>query len=67
MIGITDYGHRGVPNVTLKATLTKKGPWNAAHFRSDEYDKLVADLEHKSVPTTTVVNLPAAGVQAEMK
>ena len=26
VIGITDYGHRGVPNVTLKATLTKKGP-----------------------------------------
>jgi peptide/nickel transport system substrate-binding protein len=43
VIGITDYGHRGVPNVTLKATLTKKGPWNAAHFRSSQYDKLVAD------------------------
>ncbi len=43
VVGITDYGHRGVPNVTLKATLTKKGPWNAAHFRNSTYDKLVAD------------------------
>jgi peptide/nickel transport system substrate-binding protein len=31
-----------VPNVTLKATLTKKGSWNAAHFRNSQYDKLVA-------------------------
>jgi peptide/nickel transport system substrate-binding protein len=43
VIGITDYGHRGVPNVTLDATLTTKGPWNAAHFRNSTYDKLVAD------------------------
>lgn len=42
VVGITDYGHRGVPNVTLKATLTTKGPWNAAHFRNPAYDKLVA-------------------------
>jgi peptide/nickel transport system substrate-binding protein len=43
VVGITDYGHRGVPNVTLDATLTSKGPWNAAHFRNPTYDKLVAD------------------------
>ena len=41
-MSLVDYGDRGVPNVFLQATLTKVGPWNAAHFRSTEYDKLVA-------------------------
>jgi peptide/nickel transport system substrate-binding protein len=41
--GITDYGHRGVPNVFLTAPLTSKGPWNSAHFKSPTYDGLVAD------------------------
>jgi peptide/nickel transport system substrate-binding protein len=41
-IGITDYGHRGVPNVTLAAPYLSNGAWNAAHFRNPEYDKLVA-------------------------
>ncbi|MEJ0002931.1 MAG: ABC transporter substrate-binding protein [Pararobbsia sp.] len=41
-LGITDYGHRGIPNVLLSATLTRGGPWNAAHFRNPAYDRLVA-------------------------
>ena len=41
-MGITDYGHRGVPNVLLGAPLLSTGPWNAAHFKNAEYDKLVA-------------------------
>ena len=41
-MSLVDNGDRGVPNVFLQATLTKKGPWNAAHFRNSEYDKLVA-------------------------
>jgi peptide/nickel transport system substrate-binding protein len=40
--GITDYGHRGVPNVFLTAPLTSKGTWNSAHFRNSQYDELVA-------------------------
>ena len=40
MMGITDYGHRGVPNVFLQAPLTSDGTWNAAHFKNAEYDKL---------------------------
>lgn len=40
-IGITDYGHRGVPNVFLTAPLTSKGTWNAAHFANSDYDNLV--------------------------
>jgi peptide/nickel transport system substrate-binding protein len=41
--GITDYGHRGVPNVFLTAPLTSKGTWNSAHFKNSTYDGLVAD------------------------
>jgi peptide/nickel transport system substrate-binding protein len=39
--GITDYGHRGVPNVYLSAPLVSDGTWNAAHFKNPEYDGLV--------------------------
>jgi peptide/nickel transport system substrate-binding protein len=40
-MGITDYGHRGVPNVFLQAPLTSDGTWNSAHFKNSEYDGLV--------------------------
>jgi peptide/nickel transport system substrate-binding protein len=40
-LGITDYGHRGVPNVFLRAPLLSDGPWNAAHFKNKTYDTLV--------------------------
>jgi peptide/nickel transport system substrate-binding protein len=43
VMGITDYGHRGVPNVLLSAPLKSDGAWNAAHFKNAEYDQLVAD------------------------
>jgi peptide/nickel transport system substrate-binding protein len=44
VMGITDYGHRPVPNVYLTAALSgnpKIGVWNSAHFKNDEYDELV--------------------------
>ncbi|MGH6934474.1 MAG: ABC transporter substrate-binding protein [Dongiaceae bacterium] len=40
-MGITDYGHRGVPNVFLSAPLRGDGTWNSAHFKNSEYDALV--------------------------
>ena len=40
-LGITDYGHRGVPNVYLSAPLLSSGSWNGAHFNNAEYDQLV--------------------------
>jgi peptide/nickel transport system substrate-binding protein len=43
-LGITDYGHRGVPNVFLSAPLTSGGTWNAAHFKNPQYDALVAQF-----------------------
>jgi peptide/nickel transport system substrate-binding protein len=42
-MGITDYGHRGVPNVFLAAQLSSKGVWNAAHFKNETYDGLMKD------------------------
>jgi peptide/nickel transport system substrate-binding protein len=42
VMGITDYGHRGVPNVYLTAPLKSDGTWNSAHFKNREYDQLVA-------------------------
>ena len=41
-MGITDYGHRGVPNVFLSAPLMSDGTWNSAHFRNTDYDRLVS-------------------------
>jgi peptide/nickel transport system substrate-binding protein len=42
IMGITDYGHRGVPNVFLNAPLKSDGTWNSAHFKNKAYDSLVA-------------------------
>ena len=42
IMGITDYGHRGVPNVLLAAPFRSDGTWNAAHFKNKEYDTLAS-------------------------
>jgi peptide/nickel transport system substrate-binding protein len=42
IMGITDYGHRGVPNTVLSAPLKSDGVWNSAHFKNKDYDSLVA-------------------------
>jgi peptide/nickel transport system substrate-binding protein len=42
IVGITDYGHRGVPNVLLAAPFKSDGTWNAAHFKNKDYDSLTA-------------------------
>jgi peptide/nickel transport system substrate-binding protein len=41
-MGITDFGHRGIPNVAIAAPLVSNGAWNASHFKNPEYDSLVA-------------------------
>ena len=43
VMGITDYGHRGVPNVFLVTPLKSDGTWNSAHFKNKEYDALVGE------------------------
>ena len=40
VMGITDYGHRGVPNVFLPRRLKSDGTWNSAHFKNKDYDTL---------------------------
>ena len=39
--GITEYGHRGVPNVYLNSALITGGVWNAAHYSNPEFDAAV--------------------------
>jgi peptide/nickel transport system substrate-binding protein len=62
-MGITDYGHRGVPNVFLSAPLTSEGTWNSAHFKNAEYDGLVKsyiaslDLESQRASASRIQNL----------
>lgn len=40
-MGLTIYGHRGVPNVFLTAAFSSGGKWNAAHFKNSQFDQLV--------------------------
>lgn len=39
--GITDYGHRSVPNVCLTAQVKSDGVWNSAHFKNAKMDNLI--------------------------
>jgi peptide/nickel transport system substrate-binding protein len=43
VMGITDYGHRPVPNVFLTSVYASKGTWNAAHFKNPTADQLIAE------------------------
>jgi peptide/nickel transport system substrate-binding protein len=62
-MGITDYGHRGVPNVFLSAPLQSDGTWNSAHFKNPEYDTLVKsyiaslDLESQRASASKIQTL----------
>jgi peptide/nickel transport system substrate-binding protein len=47
-MGITDYGHRSVPNVFLGAPLLSDGTWNSAHFKNSTYDSLVKQYNASS-------------------
>lgn len=42
VMGLTDYGHRGTPDIFLNATMRSTGTWNAAHFNNPAYDALVS-------------------------
>lgn len=63
VMGITDYGHRGVPNVFLAAPLKSDGTWNAAHFKNKDYDTLASsyiaalDLEAQKATAGKIQNL----------
>ena len=73
VMGITDYGHRGVPNVFLPAPLTSDGTWNAAHFKNPEYDQLAKsyiaalDLESQRATAGQIQRLLLAGDAAVVR
>jgi peptide/nickel transport system substrate-binding protein len=60
-LGITDYGHRGVPTVFLTAALGSTGTWNAAHFQNATLDGLIGDF----VAALDVDSQKAAAAQIE--
>ena len=39
--GITDFGHRGSPDVVLNRVFKSTGDWNAAQYKSDEMDAAI--------------------------
>ena len=55
-VEITDYGHRGVPNVFLGARCTSEGTWNAAHFKNAEYDDLFTEYSRRSTSTRSAAS-----------
>ncbi|RWL87108.1 MAG: ABC transporter substrate-binding protein [Mesorhizobium sp.] len=63
VMGITDYSHRGVPNVFVAAPLKSDGTWNAAHFKNKDYDQLATsyiaalDLEAQKAAAGKIQNL----------
>jgi len=69
-IGITDYGHRGVPDVFLNAPLKSfksvddgAGVWNAAEFANADYDAAVdtysssSDLQSQKAAAATIQSI----------
>lgn len=42
--GITDYGHRSIPNVYLTAQLASDGVWNSSHIKDPKLDRLIGDF-----------------------
>jgi peptide/nickel transport system substrate-binding protein len=59
--GITDYGHRGTPDIFLNATLKSSGTWNAAHFNNSDYDRLL--LEYSRATDLKSQRLAAGKIQ----
>ena len=44
-LGIVDYGHRGVPDVYLNASLSPGGAWNSAQYNSTQYADLFKNFQ----------------------
>jgi len=48
--GITDFGHRGSPDVVLNRVLKSTGDWNAAQYSSAEMDAAIAEFISGATP-----------------
>lgn len=42
--GITDYGHRSIPNVYLTAQFHSEGVWNSSHIKNPQMDALIGEF-----------------------
>ena len=42
--GITDFGHRSIPNVYLTAQFQSDGVWNSSHLNNPEIDKEIGEF-----------------------
>ncbi|TGT54052.1 ABC transporter substrate-binding protein [Mesorhizobium sp. M00.F.Ca.ET.170.01.1.1] len=62
--GITEYGHRGTPDIFLNATLKSSGAWNASHFNSPAYDGLL--LEYGKARDLQAQRLAAGKIQTHL-
>jgi peptide/nickel transport system substrate-binding protein len=50
--GVTDFGHRGSPDVVLNRVLKSTGDWNAAQYKSDDMDAAIAEFISATTPDT---------------
>ena len=50
--GVTDFGHRGSPDVVLNRVFKSTGDWNAAQYKSDDMDAAIAEFISATTPDT---------------
>ena len=48
--GITDFGHRGSPDVGLTRVFASTGDWNAAQYKSDDMDAAITTFKTATTP-----------------
>lgn len=48
--GITDFGHRGSPDVVLTRVFASTGDWNAAQYKSDDMDAAITTFKTATTP-----------------
>ena len=48
--GITDFGHRGSPDVVLNRVIKSTGDWNAAQYKSDDMDAAIDEFISGTTP-----------------
>ena len=48
--GITDFGHRGSPDVVLNRVFKSTGDWNAAQYKSDDMDAAIDEFIAATTP-----------------
>jgi peptide/nickel transport system substrate-binding protein len=52
--GITDWGSRATPVTYFKLAYTSDGKWNSSHWKDEEFDKLVQEVDSEMVKENRV-------------